>query len=214
MRLGAGVARGRVQEAVARRVSWTLRMAGKDVLVVRRGGLRAGEGVLPVPHAQLTRWLSDPRNRSALHSLYAADMGRPAMMSGSLDHGVVLDHVTAAVAEAFDRGRLIVVGAHPAWSIIANPAAKTSSAGGPVAGSNTKTKKTWIEIRLVNKKGAPGPRRQVPSQAHRRHGGGRCHGRFWFRARDWNRSRHVRGFVPGIRRQRVEKGLAAASLGS
>jgi hypothetical protein len=132
-------------------------MAGKDVLVVRRGGLRAGEGVLPVPHAQLTRWLSDPRNRSALHSLYAADMGRPAMMSGSLDHGVVLDHVTAAVAEAFDRGRLIVVGAHPAWSIIANPAAKTSSAGGPLAGSNTKTKKTWIEIRLVNKKGAPVP---------------------------------------------------------
>jgi len=130
-------------------------MSGKDVLVVRRGGLRAGEGVLPVPHLQLARWLADLRNRPALHSLYAAVTGRPAVVGGSLDHGAVLDHITAAVAEAFHRGRLLVVGAPPAWSIIANPGAK-KDAGSPVISSNTKTK-TWIEIRLVNKKGAPVP---------------------------------------------------------
>jgi hypothetical protein len=130
-------------------------MSGKDVLIVRRGGLRAGEGVLPVPHLQLARWLADLRNRPALHSLYAAVTGRPAVVSGSLDHGAVLDHITAAVAEAFHRGRLLVVGAPPAWSIIANPAAKKASDA--VVSSNTKTKKTWIEIRLVNKKGAPVP---------------------------------------------------------
>lgn len=130
-------------------------MAGDDVLVVRRGGLRDGEGVLPVPHLQLARWLADLRNRPALHSLYAAATGRPAVVGGSLDHGAVLDHITAAVAEAFHRGRLLVVGAPPAWSIIANPGAKKASDA--VVSANTKTKKTWIEIRLINKKGTPVP---------------------------------------------------------
>jgi len=133
-------------------------MAGRDVLVIRHGSLRDGEGVQPVPHAQLTRWLTDFRNRSALLSLYAAATGRPAVMSGSLDHGTVLDQVTAAVAEAFQRGRLLIVGAPPTWSVITNPAAKKAAGGGDSSSSsNTKTKKTWIEIRLVNKKGAPVP---------------------------------------------------------
>jgi hypothetical protein len=134
-------------------------MADEDVLVVRRGGLQAGEGVLPVPHAQLERWLVNPRNRLALYSLYAADVGRPAVVSGSLDHTEAFDHIKAAVEEAFRRGRLVVVGAPPSWSIIVDPGAKkaTDDGAGARVGPNTKTKKTWIEIRLVNKKGDPVP---------------------------------------------------------
>ena len=159
MRFGAGTAPARTATAVAPRQGWTLRIAGEDVLVVRRGGLRAGEGVLPVPHSLLARCLADPRNRSALHSLYAADVGRPAVLTGSLDHGTAFDHVKTAVEEAFYRGRLLVVGTPPAWSIVTDPGAKkaTDDTAGPVAGPNTKTKKTWIEIRLVNKKGDPVP---------------------------------------------------------
>lgn len=158
MQFGTGTARGRVQQAVARRLSWTLRMAGKDVLVVRRGSLREGEGILPVPHAQLMRWLADLRNRSALLTLYASVTGQPATMGGSLDQGPVLDQVTAAVAEAFHRGWLLVVGTPPGWSVIGNPAAKKAAdAETSASSSSPKTKKTWIEIRLINKKGAPVP---------------------------------------------------------
>jgi hypothetical protein len=136
-----------------------LRIADEDVLVVRRGSLQTGEGVLPVPHAQLERWLVNPRNRLALYSLYAADVGRPPVVSGSLDHAEAFDHIKAAVEEAFRRGRLVVVGAPPSWSIIVDPGAKrpNGDTAGPVAGPNAKTKKTWIEIRLVNKKGDPVP---------------------------------------------------------
>ena len=161
--MGAGTAPGRVRAAAAWRQAWTLRFGGKDVLVVRRGSLRAGEGVLPVPPSQLARWLADPRNGTALYSLYAADVGRPATLSGSLDHGAAFDHVKAAVEEAFRRGRLLVVGTPPSWSIIANPGAAKATddaagaGAGAAAGPSTKTKKTWIEIRLVNKKGDPVP---------------------------------------------------------
>jgi hypothetical protein len=155
--VGAARATGQAFRSNTWRFAWTLRGPGEDVTVIRRGDQHTDEAVRPVLPSEVASWLADPVNRTVVNKLFAADTGRPGIEGGPLHLGEHFEQVCAAVNEAFRCGRLLVVGAPPQWSIITRPGAAESeeAPGQGGTGKQQNEKKTWIEIRLINKKGQP-----------------------------------------------------------
>lgn len=125
---------------------------GENALVARRWDVRESEMSRHALPLELTRWQADPRNKSVFYEMYAAEYGRAPIGSG-FEHGLSAEDKTR-LEEAFRRGRLLVIAKRDPRSIIAAPG-KVLEEEAAAAKRNKQKEKTWVEVRLVNRKGQP-----------------------------------------------------------